>query len=166
MFILDESSRVVDKSVVLLPGAGRSLSVPGCTALCKVGGEETGGAWAAVECTLAPDAPGLPLHVNTQEDQAFYILQGTLTFRLGERTVYASAESLVFVPRGSVHTFRNLGGEPVRFLCVVSPAGLEKSFTDLLELLKEGPAWSHVISRLIPLYRKYGLQIKGPPLNK
>jgi quercetin dioxygenase-like cupin family protein len=165
MFMLDESSRVVDKSVVRLPGVGRSFSMQGCVALCKVGGEETGGAWAAVECTLAPGAPGLPLHANTLEDQAFYILEGTLTFRLGERTVRASAKSLVFVPRGSVHTFRNLGDEPVRFLCVVSPAGLERSFADLSGLLSEGAEWPQVIARLLPFYRKYGLEIKGPPLG-
>ncbi|HEX9989518.1 MAG TPA: cupin domain-containing protein [Chloroflexia bacterium] len=163
--MLDESSRVVDKSVVLLPGAGKAFSIPGCTALCKVGGEDTGGAWAAVECTLASDAPGLPLHVNTLEDQAFYILEGTLTFRLGERTTHASAESLIFVPRGSVHTCRNLGDEPVRFLWVLSPAGLERSFADLSKLLNEGPAWPHSIARLIPLYGKYGLEVKGPPIG-
>jgi quercetin dioxygenase-like cupin family protein len=165
MFMLDESSRVVDKSIVLLPGAGKAFSIPGCTALCKVGGEETGGAWAVVECTLAPDAPGIPLHANTLEDQAFYILEGTLTFRLGERTIHASAGSLVFVPRGSVHTFRNLGEATVRFLCIVSPAGLERSFADLSKLVNEGSAWPHIIARLIPLYREYGLEIKGPPLG-
>ncbi|HYP20268.1 MAG TPA: cupin domain-containing protein [Chloroflexia bacterium] len=164
--MLDESSRLVDKSVVLLPGVGKSFSIAGCTALCKVGGEETGGAWAAVECTLASDAPSLPLHINTLEDQAFYILEGTLIFRLGERTVHASAGSLVFVPRGSVHTFRNNGERPVRFLYVVSPAGLEKSLADLSELVHDGPAWANIIARLLPLYRKYGLEIKGPPLSK
>ncbi|HVF99237.1 MAG TPA: cupin domain-containing protein, partial [Chloroflexia bacterium] len=91
---------------------------------------------------------------------------GALTFRLGERNVNAPAESLVFVPRGSAHTFRNLGEEPVRFLCVVSPAGLEKSFADLSELLDRGPAWPHIIAGLLPLYRKYGLEIKGPPIGK
>jgi mannose-6-phosphate isomerase-like protein (cupin superfamily) len=62
-----------------------------------------------------------PLHVHDQDDEAWYVLEGTLGFRLGENDVEARAGSAVFARRGTPHTYRNAGATPARYLLVMTP---------------------------------------------
>src|SRR3954462_9105425 len=68
-------------------------------------------------------APGreLEAHVHPDEDDAFYILEGEMTFLLGERQVTASPGTFVLVPPGVEHGFRNDGTRPVRMLNIHAP---------------------------------------------
>src|SRR5438046_2582949 len=70
-------------------------------------GEESGGAVAIVENTMPAAAPGPPLHSHAF-DEAFYVLQGELTFRLGAQVTTAGTGALIFAPRGVPHTVTNL----------------------------------------------------------
>jgi mannose-6-phosphate isomerase-like protein (cupin superfamily) len=73
-------------------------------------------------------APGrvLESHVHAEEDDAFYILAGELTFSFGEDTAAAPPGTFVLVPPGVPHGFRNAGGEPVRMLNLHAPAGFDR----------------------------------------
>lgn len=62
-----------------------------------------------------------PLHVHDHDDEAWYLLEGTLGFRLGEGYVEAGAGSGVFARRGTPHTYRNAGPIPARYLLVMTP---------------------------------------------
>ena len=97
--------------VVRLPGEGDTTSLFGDTYVVKAAGEETGGALAVIEAGLAPHSAGTPLHVNTLEDENYYVVEGTLTFQLGERTLEAPAGTFVHIPKGVVHT---IGTPPAR----------------------------------------------------
>jgi mannose-6-phosphate isomerase-like protein (cupin superfamily) len=70
-----------------------------------------------------PGPPNLiaPLHVHHRDDEAWYVLEGALRFRLGDREVEAPAGSAVFAPRGTPHTYWNPHQEPARYLIVMSP---------------------------------------------
>lgn len=68
----------------------------------------------------------LEAHVHSDEDDAFYILSGTLTFVLGGEEVAAPPGTFVLVPPGVEHGFRNDGAEPVRILNIHSPAGFDR----------------------------------------
>ena len=65
-------------------------------------------------------------HVHDDEDDAFYILEGELTFVLGDEEVAAPAGTFVLVPPGVEHGFRNDGVEPVRILNIHAPAGFDR----------------------------------------
>lgn len=69
-----------------------------------------------------PDPPRLvaPLHIHHRDDEAWYVLEGTLRFRLGDEEVEAPAGSAVFGPRGVPHTFWNPNEEPARYLLVMT----------------------------------------------
>jgi mannose-6-phosphate isomerase-like protein (cupin superfamily) len=69
---------------------------------------------------------GVPLHRHRIEDEAWYVLEGTLQFQFGDREFEASAGSGVFLPRGTPHTFWNPGPSPARYLLIMGPktAGL------------------------------------------
>jgi len=62
--------------------------------------------------------------VHHREDEAFWILEGELTFRIGERQLQAGPGSFVFGPRGVPHSYRVDRG-PARILYILSPAGFE-----------------------------------------
>jgi mannose-6-phosphate isomerase-like protein (cupin superfamily) len=73
-------------------------------------------------------APGraLEAHVHDAEDDAFYILEGELTFVLGDDDVAAPPGTFVMVPPGVEHGFRNDGESPVRMLNIHAPAGFDR----------------------------------------
>jgi mannose-6-phosphate isomerase-like protein (cupin superfamily) len=73
-------------------------------------------------------APGreLETHVHAEEDDAFYILEGEMTFRLLDEDASAPAGTFVLVPPGVRHGFRNEGSTPVRMLNVHAPAGFDR----------------------------------------
>jgi len=149
--------------VVRFPGEGDSTSLFGDTYVVKVAGGETGGALAVIEAGLAPHSAGTPLHVNTLEDENYYVVEGTLTFRLGERTLDAPAGTFVHIPKGVVHTHWNATGAPVRLLGFPAPAGFEMFFAELAELMASMPPGPPDMSRMAAVYEKYGLRVVGPP---
>jgi mannose-6-phosphate isomerase-like protein (cupin superfamily) len=62
-----------------------------------------------------------PMHLHHNDDEAWYVLAGTLCVRVGDKDVEASAGSAVFVPRGTPHTYWNPGPGLLRYLLVMSP---------------------------------------------
>lgn len=73
-------------------------------------------------------APGRELehHVHEDEDDAFYILEGQMTFTVEGEDVVAAPGTFVLVPPGVVHGFRNAGETPVRMLNIHAPAGFDR----------------------------------------
>jgi mannose-6-phosphate isomerase-like protein (cupin superfamily) len=69
-----------------------------------------------------PDPPRYiaPLHVHHSDDEAWYVLEGTLRFRLGDEEVEASAGGAVIATRGTAHTYWNPRREPARYLLVMT----------------------------------------------
>jgi Cupin domain len=65
--------------------------------------------------------PVAPLHRHLGDDEAWYVLEGTLGFIRGDERLEASAGSAVLVPRGVAHTFWNAGAGRARYLIVMTP---------------------------------------------
>ena len=68
----------------------------------------------------------LEAHVHAEEDDAFYIVEGELTFMLDEGDVKAPPGTFVLIPPGVEHGFRNDGETPVRMLNIHAPAGFDR----------------------------------------
>ena len=88
--------------------------------------EESNGQVSVIQTAPQPGA-GPPLH-HHDFDEAFYVLEGELTFQLRDEVVRAGPGDLVFAPRGVPHTFANLSDAPARQLIVCTPAGFERYF--------------------------------------
>ena len=73
-------------------------------------------------------APGreLEAHVHAEEDDAFYIVEGEMTFMFGDEEAAASPGTFVLVPPGVEHGFRNDQDRPVRMLNIHAPAGFDR----------------------------------------
>ena len=156
-------TETINGGVVRLSGEGDTTSLFGDTYVVKAAGDETGGALAVIEARLAPHSGGTPIHINTLEDENYYVVEGTLTFRLGERTLDAPAGTFVHIPKGVVHTHWNATSTPVRLLGFPAPAGFEMFFADLAELMASMPPGPPDMSRMAAVYEKYGLCVVGPP---
>lgn len=61
-----------------------------------------------------------PRHVHHADDEAFYVLEGTLAFELAGETITVDAGGAVMIPKGTVHTWWNPGVEPARYLIVMT----------------------------------------------
>ncbi len=120
------------------PGGGRSVWFNGGLVKFYALGEDTGGAFTLFEEAVAPQDRALP-HLHHEEDQAFYVLEGEHEFVCDGRALAAKAGSFVYVPRGTVHSYENVGTEPGRLLILSTPAGgTERLFFDLGEPATEG----------------------------
>ncbi len=119
---------------LLLRSAGGGLTFwgPGDMYRFLVTGDETGGAYFAMEA-LVPPGGGPPPHIHRNEDETFYVVEGEVDFRLGDDIVTAGVGDFVNVPRGSVHCFHNSGAAPMRMILTFTPAGIEKFFEETLE---------------------------------
>ena len=65
-------------------------------------------------------------HVHAEEDDAFYILEGEMTFLFGDEEAAAPPGTFVLVPPGVAHGFRNDGDMPVRMSTSTRPAGFDR----------------------------------------
>jgi quercetin dioxygenase-like cupin family protein len=105
------------------PGEGEHHDAGPAQIFIKATGEHTAGSFFLAESVLAPGFAGPPPHRHRELHDMFYVLEGTLTLRLGERTIEAGPGSFACVPPGVVHTFRNDSDGPVRVLNFNTPAG-------------------------------------------
>jgi uncharacterized cupin superfamily protein len=153
-----------DAILVVAPGATRGpapLDIFGDRVCVKLAGTDTAGRLAVIEdCT--PPLGGPPLHRHGREDEWFYVLEGEYLFEVDGRQERCGAGAAVYAPRGTVHTFQNVGASSGRMLVVVQPAGLDAFFADLdgaTRGMREPD-----LSVVVPIFEKYGLELLGPPL--
>jgi quercetin dioxygenase-like cupin family protein len=92
------NEEVAAKAYGLREGEGEARWWLGGLATIKATSKETGGHYTLVE-VLEPEGEA-PLHVHHREDEAFWVLEGEVTFQIGEETIEASAGSFVFGPQG------------------------------------------------------------------
>jgi quercetin dioxygenase-like cupin family protein len=89
--------------------------------------EETDGVVSMIDNHVPAGFPGPPLHTH-DFDEAFYVLEGELTFQVEDALVKKGPGEMAFAPRNVAHTFANLSGEPARYVLVCTPAGFERYF--------------------------------------
>jgi len=120
-----------------------------------IAGHEADGRFSLVEHPMPARALAAPLHRHSREDEYSIVLEGRMGAQLGEEIVYAKAGELIFKPRHQWHTFWNAGDEPCRILELISPAGFERYFAELVDMTD--PKTPDTIG---PIARRYGLEMR------
>lgn len=121
--------------------------------------EQSSGRVGVVESVMPAGAAGPPLHMH-DFDEAFYVLEGELTFLVEGDLVTVAAGQLAFAPGGVPHTFTNRGAAKAHYLIVCTPAGFEREFARRAAR-KEGvdpPEWA--FQEIPPVTRL------GPPIGE
>lgn len=143
---------------------GEALWFFGTLLTVKAGAEQTGGRFALVE-QYAPRGMATPLHIQPEDDETFYVLEGDLTFYIEDgQPIPAPAGSFVHIPAGTPHAFQ-VDSETARFLDLTTPQ--HESF---MRAAGE-PAQERVLpppgppdmERVGAAAQKYGVDIVGPP---
>jgi mannose-6-phosphate isomerase-like protein (cupin superfamily) len=122
-----------------------------------VDGAESGGGFSLVEHPMPPRALAAPLHRHLREDEYSYVLEGKVGALLGDEVLVAGSGDLLFKPRNQWHTFWNAGDEPARILEIISPAGFERFFEELVDLGGVVAADPEVLAELS---ERYGLEMQ------
>jgi mannose-6-phosphate isomerase-like protein (cupin superfamily) len=143
------------------PGSGRPIHVLGNEVIIKISSGDTGGAFAVFEGQTQP-LEGPPLHSHRGQDEWWYILEGEYKFEVDGQEIYADAGAIVFAPRGSRHTFQNIGSARGRTLTTVVPGGIDLFFEELESAAPRGTVPDP--AKLLPIFMKHGQELLGPPL--
>jgi mannose-6-phosphate isomerase-like protein (cupin superfamily) len=122
-----------------------------------IDGPEAGERFSLVEHPMSPRALAAPLHLHTREDEYSYVLEGRMGALLGDEVVEAGPGDLVFKPRNQWHTFWNAGDEPCRILEIISPAGFERFFQELVAMGGVAEADPELFAQL---RERYGLEMQ------
>src|SRR5438477_3302810 len=141
---------------VLGPKEGKTGFLGSIGVRFMAGGEETGGGFSLVEHPMSARALAAPLHRHALEDEYSYVLEGRVGALLGDDVLVAGPGDLIFKPRNQWHTFWNAGDEPARILEIISPAGFEQFFAELVDL---GGVTNASPDRLGALCDRYALEM-------
>lgn len=148
-------------------GTAPAVYGPGDLYSMLVTGKESNNVFFQFEA-FVPEGGGPPPHIHSREDETFYVISGNLEILLGDKTYLAKAGDFVYIPRGTVHRFKNIGKEMAVQLVTFSPAGVEKFFEEVFPAVKDRkaappPITEELISNMNKAAPKHGLKFLPPP---
>jgi mannose-6-phosphate isomerase-like protein (cupin superfamily) len=162
---------------VVGPGDGKAGFLGSIGVRLMIDSDGSSGGFSLVEHPMSARALAAPLHRHAREDEYSYVLEGSVGALLGDEELVAGPGDLVFKPRNQWHTFWNAGDEPARILEIISPAGFEKYFEELVDLGGSTEADPEVLAELgaryelevdpesIPrLVERFDLRFPGEPI--
>jgi quercetin dioxygenase-like cupin family protein len=116
---------------VQLDGSGEARWFAGMLAIIKSRADQTGGLLSTLEI-IAPPGAAAPLHTHHAEDEGFLILEGEVTFQVGQETIEAKAGDWLFGPRDVPHAF-TVGPDGARMFWTLTPGGFDRFVVDASE---------------------------------
>ncbi|MDT7561348.1 MAG: hypothetical protein QOI68_5838 [Pseudonocardiales bacterium] len=162
---------------VLAPSDGKAGFLGSIGVRFMIDGAEAGERFSLVEHPMSARALAAPLHRHTREDEYSYVVQGRVGALLGDEVVVGGPGDLIFKPRDQWHTFWNAGDEPARLLEIISPAGFERFFAELVDLGGVVQADPQTLGELCARYelemnpdsvpeliQRFGLRFPGEPV--
>ena len=142
---------------VLGPKDGRKGFLGSIGVRFMIDGGESGGGFSLVEHPMSAHALAAPLHRHSREDEYSFVVEGRVGALLGEEVLIGAPGDLLFKPRNQWHTFWNAGDEPARLIEIISPAGFERYFAELVDL---GGSTRAKPEELMALSARYGLEVQ------
>lgn len=147
---------------------GRTIAVVGDVYRFLTTGAETNGKYSQWEAIVGPGC-GPPPHIHNREEEAFYILEGEITFQVDDKRFVAMPGMFANIPIGTLHSFRNDTSKPAKMLITIAPAGLEQMFLEFGTPVAQGTTsapqpTNEEIMKLLEIAPRYGVEIKLPQL--
>jgi mannose-6-phosphate isomerase-like protein (cupin superfamily) len=147
--------RIGGMTSIVPSGEGHLLTARGNVMAFKAVADQTGGDFSLMERTVPPGARTPPPHRHVNCSEAFFVLDGTITFRLDDAELTGGAGDFLLVPRGAAHTFGNSGDSPARLLVLHAPA-MDGYFEELHRLWACGKPPSREDE--LELMSRYGME--------
>ena len=139
----------------------------GTTIVCKVSGKDTGGAM----CVLEVNNTGWPRHINRDQDEWIYVVDGELVLEIGKKRVQLGTRESVFIPRNAEHAWAGAA----KIINTYQPAGKIEEFFQVLAKFKDLPTREQAIAKsytneqidgLKRVFEAHGMIVTGPPLDE
>ncbi|MEX0625007.1 MAG: cupin domain-containing protein [Chloroflexota bacterium] len=152
---------------LIAPGEGDAVWTLGGRFATLMAGETSGGHAALIEAVVGR-AGEPPLHIHHREHEAWFVLEGQLSFQVGDATLVVGAGSFAFAPMGIPHAF-TVDVEPTRVLLLAMPGGFERFAQELgVPATTDEPLEPLAVPGpevLGPVAERYGIEVIGPPLR-
>ena len=149
--------REITKAKIVGPHDGMAGFLGSIGVRFMIDGLEAGQRFSLVEHAMSPLALAAPLHKHSREDEYSFVLEGQVGALLGEEVLIGKPGDLIFKPRDQWHTFWNAGETPARILEVISPAGFEEFFRELVDLGGSSQVQPQTFAGLC---QRYGLEMQ------
>ena len=145
---------------VVGPGEGKIVRAFGAELTFHLTGEHTGGRYMQATIVAPVGDPGPPPHYHEKEDECFLVQEGRMSFFVGGQWHEVAPGTIVFAPKLSVHTLRNVGDTPARILVSASPAGFEVFFAECEQEFQKpgGPDRT----RILEISARHGIHYVNP----
>lgn len=159
---VDSSSSPAVQPFVLREHEGRAntvYNVFGMDKFVKISGDDTDGRFVLFFGLYAKH-DSAPMHIHIGEDETFYVLEGEVLFQVDNERHTLQPGDTIFLPRTHPHTYLVLS-DTARMLFMLSPAGKNEAFFQLLSQLKTLPS----PAEMQEIFGAYGQKLVGPPLK-
>ncbi len=155
MIPVSDSSIPKIPPVIVPPGEGKVVCAFGSEMIFHLTGEQTGGRLTLATIVATPHDDGPPLHYHDNEDETFLVQEGRMSFVIDGKWRVAGAGTIVFAPKGSVRTLKNIGNPTARILVSIAPSGFEIFYARCAEesLKPGGPD----MARIVQISTEYGI---------
>ena len=144
--------------LITLAGEGKATEAMGVLVRLLSFGTDTAGLMDVEEIEI-PSGVSIAAHRHRNADEAFYVLEGELEMRIGDRHVNVTRGAFAFVPRAVVHSFDNEGSRSARFLTWQMPAWGVERFFEALSKLPDGP---RKVDQVMQILRDYDQEPVDP----
>jgi len=176
-----EMTRPMDarKPKVVGPHEGKAGFLGSIGVRFVIDGAEASDRFSLVEHPMSAHALAAPMHRHLREDEYSYVLEGSIGALLGDSVVIGKPGDLIFKPRNQWHTFWNAGDTPARILEIISPAGFERFFQELVDLGGVANAKPQALTELCARYElemdpgsipglvdRFGVRFPGEPIQQ
>lgn len=156
-----EAERSTPAARIVRPGEGKRVRAFGNEIEFMLSGEQTADS-LTVGIASVPVGNGPPPHVHYSEDELFLILEGEYRIYLNGDWTTVGPGTVVYLPRGSVHTFEVAGDKPGRHWTLQTPSGFERYFAQAAEIF--AAAGNPDFARLEAITKEYGAEFVQPVL--
>ena len=146
------------------PNQGDRYWVLGDLYTFKTVGQDTNNAYTLIEISIQPNNNPPPIHSHSQEDEAYYVLEGEIEFQLDGKPILAKSGTFLHIYKGQTHTFSNKTSSSAKMLLWLMPAGLEHFFVEIgipasQEITTPPPISEADLAKISATVPKYGVEI-------
>jgi mannose-6-phosphate isomerase-like protein (cupin superfamily) len=126
-------------SIILEPGEGRKYNCGSMTAIFKADEDETDEKYSVSEWWLEPNSQGPGAHQHEENDEIFYVLQGSCSFLIGDDWTEANKGTFLRIPAKTIHDFANRSNGKTGILNFFIPGGFERNMPAIVKWFQENP---------------------------
>ncbi|HCZ37501.1 MAG TPA: cupin domain-containing protein [Cytophagales bacterium] len=124
-------------ALILQSGKGRVYNCGSMTAIFKADENETNEKYSVSEWWLEPDSSGPGAHSHEENDEVFYVLEGTTTFLVGEKWIEANKGTFLRIPAKTIHDFKNQSDKKTGVLNFFIPGGFERNMPAIVKWFED-----------------------------